>query len=72
MSSLPTMPNSSVYAATKAGLLSLARTSRASFCRSGTRVNAVSPGPIATPFHAKLGMGDTEIADCRDADLSMC
>ena len=28
----------------------------------GIRVNAVSPGPIATPFHAKLGMGATEIA----------
>jgi len=22
----------------------------------GTRVNAVSPGPIATPFHTKLGL----------------
>jgi NAD(P)-dependent dehydrogenase (short-subunit alcohol dehydrogenase family) len=55
------MPNSSVYAATKAGLISLARTFSGELISRGTRVNAVSPGPIATPLHGKIGMGDNEI-----------
>ena len=54
------MPTSSVYAATKAGLISLARTLWVSSLR-GIRVNAVSPGPIATPLHGKIGMGEADI-----------
>jgi NAD(P)-dependent dehydrogenase (short-subunit alcohol dehydrogenase family) len=56
------MPNSSVYSATKAGLISLARTLSGELLPRGIRVNAVSPGPIATPLHGKLGMGEAEIA----------
>jgi NAD(P)-dependent dehydrogenase (short-subunit alcohol dehydrogenase family) len=56
------MPASSVYAATKAGLLSLARTLSGELIGRGIRVNAVSPGPIATPLHGKIGMGEAEIA----------
>ena len=56
------MPNSSVYAATKAGLLSLARTLSGELLSRGVRVNAVSPGPIATALHGKIGMGAKEIA----------
>ena len=55
------MPNSSVYAATKAGLLSLARTLSGELLSRGVRLNAVSPGPIATPLHGKIGMGEDEI-----------
>jgi NAD(P)-dependent dehydrogenase (short-subunit alcohol dehydrogenase family) len=55
------MPMSSIYAATKAGLISLARTLSGELIGRGIRVNAVSPGPIATPLHGKLGMGDAEI-----------
>src|SRR5215475_990976 len=55
------MPNSSVYAATKAGLLSLARTLSGELLARGVRMNAVSPGPIATALHGKLGMGENEI-----------
>jgi NAD(P)-dependent dehydrogenase (short-subunit alcohol dehydrogenase family) len=50
------MPNSSVYAATKAGLVSLARTLSGELIGRGIRVNAVSPGPIATPLHDKAGL----------------
>lgn len=50
------MPNSSIYAATKAGLLSLARTLSGELIGRGVRVNAVSPGPIATPLHDKFGL----------------
>jgi len=56
------MPNSSVYAATKAGLISLARTLSGELLSRGIRVNAVSPGPVATPLHGKIGMGEAEIA----------
>lgn len=57
------MPSSSVYAATKAWLLSLARTLSGEPLPRGIRVNAVSPGPIATPIHGKVGMGEAEIAE---------
>lgn len=50
------MPNSSVYEATKAGLVSLARTLSGELIGQGIRVNAISPGPIATPLHSKLGL----------------
>jgi NAD(P)-dependent dehydrogenase (short-subunit alcohol dehydrogenase family) len=50
------MPNSSVYAATKAALISLAKTLSAELLPRGVRVNVVSPGPIATPLYGKLGM----------------
>jgi NAD(P)-dependent dehydrogenase (short-subunit alcohol dehydrogenase family) len=56
------MPNSSVYAATKAGLISLARTLSGELIARGIRVNAVSPGPIATPLHGKIGMTDADVA----------
>jgi NAD(P)-dependent dehydrogenase (short-subunit alcohol dehydrogenase family) len=56
------MPASSVYAATKAGLRSLARTLSGELLARGIRVNAISPGPIATPLHGKLGMGEAEVA----------
>lgn len=50
------MPASSVYAATKAGLVSLARTLSGELIGRGVRVNAISPGPVATPLHEKLGL----------------
>jgi NAD(P)-dependent dehydrogenase (short-subunit alcohol dehydrogenase family) len=56
------MPNSSVYALTKAALISLARTLSGELICRGIRVNAVSPGPVATPLHGKIGMTDSDIA----------
>jgi NAD(P)-dependent dehydrogenase (short-subunit alcohol dehydrogenase family) len=55
------MPNSSVYAATKAGLLSLARTLSGEFISRGIRVNAISPGPISTPLYSKLGLPEADL-----------
>ena len=49
------MPNSSVYAASKAALISLAKTLSAELLPRGVRVNVVSPGPIETPLYGKLG-----------------
>ena len=50
------MPNSSVYSASKAGLLSLARTLSAELVGRNIRVNAISPGPVATPILERMGM----------------
>jgi NAD(P)-dependent dehydrogenase (short-subunit alcohol dehydrogenase family) len=50
------MPNSSVYAASKAALISLAKTLSAELLPRGVRVNVVSPGPITTPLYGKLGL----------------
>jgi NAD(P)-dependent dehydrogenase (short-subunit alcohol dehydrogenase family) len=55
------MPNSSVYAATKAGLAALARTLSGELIPRGIRVNAVSPGPISTPLYGKLGLPEADL-----------
>ena len=55
------MPNTSVYGATKAALLSLARTLSGELISRGIRVNAVSPGPISTPLYGKLGLSETDL-----------
>jgi len=54
------MPTSSVYAATKAAIISLAKTLSGELIARGIRVNAVSAGPIMTPVHA--GRSDEEKA----------
>jgi len=52
------LPTSSVYAASKAGLLSLARTLSVELLPRGIRVNGLSPGPVETPALSKLGLDD--------------
>lgn len=47
------MPASSIYAATKAAMISLTKTLSGELVSRGIRVNAVSAGPIMTPLHAK-------------------
>ncbi|ADO49021.1 SDR family oxidoreductase [[Enterobacter] lignolyticus] len=60
------LPGSSVYAASKAALLSLARTLSAEFLPLGIRVNGLSPGPVKTPALNKLGLGETEQKTLQD------
>ncbi len=50
------MPNSSVYAASKAALRSFARTLSADLVERGIRVNVISPGPVTTPIFGRLGL----------------
>src|SRR6202041_1047693 len=50
------MANTSVYGASKAALLSMTRTLSGKLMGRGTRVNGVSPGPIATPLYSKMGL----------------
>jgi NAD(P)-dependent dehydrogenase (short-subunit alcohol dehydrogenase family) len=53
-------PNSSIYAASKAGLISLARIVSGELVSRGIRVNVVSPEPIDTPLYGKLGLPDAD------------
>ena len=55
------MPNTTIYSATKASLLSLARTLSGELVARGIRVNAVSPGPVDTPLYGKLGFSDEQL-----------
>jgi NAD(P)-dependent dehydrogenase (short-subunit alcohol dehydrogenase family) len=50
------MPSSSVYAASKAAVISLANTLSAELLPAGARVNVLSPGPVQTPIYGKLGL----------------
>jgi NAD(P)-dependent dehydrogenase (short-subunit alcohol dehydrogenase family) len=56
-------PGLSILSATKAAVRSLARTLGAELAPRGIRVNAVSPGPISTPFAGKLGLSEQELKD---------
>ena len=55
------MPNTSVYSATKAAMISLARTLSGETISRGIRVNVVSPGPISTPLYGKLGFSEADL-----------
>jgi len=54
---------SSIYAATKGAVRSLARTFAAEWVDRGIRVNVVSPGPIETPILSKGGMPQAAVDD---------
>jgi NAD(P)-dependent dehydrogenase (short-subunit alcohol dehydrogenase family) len=55
------VPGFSVLSASKSAVRSLARTLGAELASRNIRVNAVSPGPISTPFHSKLGLTDQQL-----------
>ncbi len=64
------MATSSVYAASKAALRSLARTLSGELIAKGVRVNALSPGPISTPIYSKLGLPPEALQQMSDAILA--
>ena len=55
------LPGSSVYAASKAAVRSLARTLSAELIERKVRVNAIAPGPIETPIFGRLGLAPQAI-----------
>ena len=48
------------YAAAKAGVIQLTRTTALEYARKNIRVNCILPGPIDTPFFSKVAGGDPE------------
>jgi NAD(P)-dependent dehydrogenase (short-subunit alcohol dehydrogenase family) len=56
-------PGLSILSATKAAVRSLARSLGSELAARGIRVNAVSPGPISTPFHSKLGLLEKDLKE---------
>jgi NAD(P)-dependent dehydrogenase (short-subunit alcohol dehydrogenase family) len=61
------MPNSSVYSASKAAMLSLAKTLSGELINRGIRVNAISPGPISTSILEKHGLTAEEVRQIAEA-----
>jgi NAD(P)-dependent dehydrogenase (short-subunit alcohol dehydrogenase family) len=61
------LATTSVYAATKAALSSLARTLANELAPRGIRVNEVSPGPIETPIFGKMGISAEQADGMRDS-----
>jgi NAD(P)-dependent dehydrogenase (short-subunit alcohol dehydrogenase family) len=59
------------YTASKGGVLAMTRELGVQFARSGVRVNAVSPGPIATPLLMELFAKDPERAARRLVHIPM-
>ncbi|MBC8151444.1 MAG: SDR family oxidoreductase, partial [Bacteroidetes bacterium] len=57
------MPNSNVYAASKAAVISFAKTLSAETIKRGIRINTLSPGPINTPLYQpeKMGMAQEAV-----------
>ncbi|WP_282132575.1 SDR family oxidoreductase [Cellulophaga baltica] len=58
---------SSLLSASKAALRSLVRVASAELAEQGIRVNAVSPGPIGTPFWGKIGLPEKVLSAAADA-----
>lgn len=55
------MPNTAVYAASKAAMNSYTRTAATELAPRKIRVNAVNPGPIYTPIFGKTGMSEEQL-----------
>jgi NAD(P)-dependent dehydrogenase (short-subunit alcohol dehydrogenase family) len=56
------LPGLSILAAIKAATRSLVRTLGAELAPRGIRMNAISPGAIATPFYSKMGLEEAQLA----------
>ncbi|GAA4322008.1 SDR family oxidoreductase [Mucilaginibacter gynuensis] len=55
------MPSSSVYAASKAAVLSINKVLAGELAPRKIRVNAISPGPVETPLYGKVGLSEEEV-----------
>ncbi len=59
------------YTASKGGVLAMTRELGVQFARQGVRVNALSPGPVATPLLMELFAADPELAERRLVHVPM-
>lgn len=55
------MPNTAIYAASKAALNAYTRTAVTELAPRKIRINAVNPGPVATPIFGKTGMPEDQL-----------
>jgi NAD(P)-dependent dehydrogenase (short-subunit alcohol dehydrogenase family) len=55
------MPGTTVYGATKAAVISQAKTMSAEFASRGIRVNAISPGPVESALLSRGRMSEAEL-----------
>jgi len=64
------MPGSTVYGASKAAVVSLAKTLSADLLERGIRVNVVSPGPIQTPILDRMGLPEEQLRQTKEYIVS--
>ena len=60
------MPGSTVYGASKAAVVNLAKTLSADLLQRGVRVNVVSPGPVATPILDRMGLPEEQTRQLKE------
>jgi NAD(P)-dependent dehydrogenase (short-subunit alcohol dehydrogenase family) len=60
------MPGSSVYGASKAAVVNLAKTLTADLLHRGVRVNVVSPGPVTTPILDRMGLPEEQTRQLKE------
>ncbi|OUR95652.1 short-chain dehydrogenase [Halobacteriovorax marinus] len=61
------MPNTAVYAASKAALNSYTRTAATELAPRGIRINSVNPGPVQTPIFGKTGIPEDQLSGFAEA-----
>lgn len=61
------MPNTAIYAASKAALNSYTRTAATELAPRKIRINAVNPGPISTPIFGKAGFPEEQLQGFAEA-----
>ena len=61
------MPNTAVYAASKAALNSYTRTAATELAPRKIRINSVNPGPVYTPIFEKTGMEEEQLKGFAEA-----
>ena len=54
------LPGTTVYGATKAAVVNMAKTMSADLAERGIRVNAVSPGPVEAPIFGRAGISSEQ------------
>ena len=60
------MPGTTVYGASKAAVLNLARTMSADLVPRGIRVNSISPGPIESAILTRGGLSQEKLQETRE------
>jgi len=60
------LANSTVYGASKAAVVNLAKTLSADLLPRGVRVNAVSPGPVTTPIFDRMGLPEEQARQMKE------